>query len=64
MVERDCELALKTRASVVIQHISAKKSVEAVRSYWRRGARVHGEVTPQHFSLTEDIVLTKAALHG
>ena len=62
MVERDCELALKTRASVVIQHISAKKSVEAVRSYWRRGARVHGEVTPQHFSLTEDIVLTKGSL--
>ena len=62
MVERDCELALKTRASVVIQHISAKKSVEAVRSCWRRGARVHGEVTPQHFSLTEEIVLTKGSL--
>lgn len=62
MVERDCALALKTRASVVIQHISAKESVAAVRSYWRRGARVHGEVTPQHFSLTEDIVLEKGSL--
>lgn len=62
MVERDCALALKTRASVVIQHISAKESVEAVRSYWRRGARVHGEVTPQHFSLTEDIVPEKGSL--
>lgn len=62
MVERDCALALKTRASVVIQHISAKKSVEAVRSYWSRGARIHGEVTPQHFSLTEDIVLEKGSL--
>ncbi len=62
MVERDCKLALKTRAQVVIQHISAKESVDAVRTYWRRGARVHGEVTPQHFSLTEEIVLEKGSL--
>lgn len=62
MVERDCALALKTRAHVVIQHISAKESVEAVRTYWHRGAKVHGEVTPQHFSLTEEIVLKKGSL--
>lgn len=62
MAERDCALALKTRAQVVIQHISAKETVEAVRKYWRRGAKVHGEVTPQHFSLTEEIVLEKGSL--
>ncbi|MDO5538758.1 MAG: dihydroorotase [Eubacteriales bacterium] len=62
MVERDCELAYKTRAKVVIQHISAAQSVEAVRRYWKKGAKVHGEVTPQHFSLTEEIVLEKGSL--
>lgn len=62
MVERDCALALETRAKTVIQHISAAESVEAVRKYWRRGAKIHGEVTPQHFSLTEDIILEKGSL--
>lgn len=62
MVERDCEIAYRTRAKVVIQHISAGQSVEAVRKYWKLGAKVHGEVTPQHFSLTEDIVLDKGSL--
>lgn len=62
MVERDCALALETRAKTVIQHISAAESVEAVRRYWRRGAKIYGEVTPQHFSLTEDIVLEKGSL--
>ncbi|MBQ0001096.1 MAG: dihydroorotase [Clostridiales bacterium] len=62
LVERDCALALETKARTVIQHISAKESVEIVRKYWRRGARIYGEVTPQHFSLTEDIVLEKGSL--
>lgn len=62
MVERDCALALETRAKTVIQHISAAESVDAVRKYWRRGAKIHGEVTPQHFSLTEEIVLEKRSL--
>lgn len=62
MVRRDCELALKTRADVVIQHISAAETVDIIRDYWHRGARVHGEVTPQHFSLTEEIVLEKGSL--
>lgn len=62
LVERDCELALQTKARTVIQHISSKESVEIVRKYWRRGARIYGEVTPQHFSLTEDIVLEKGSL--
>lgn len=62
LVERDCELALKTRAKVVIQHISAAESVEAVRKFWRRGAKIYGEVTPQHFSATEELVLEKGSL--
>ena len=62
MVRRDCELILQTRAKTVIQHISSAESVEAVRQCWRRGGRIYGEVTPQHFSVTEDLVLEKGAL--
>ena len=62
MVERDCELAYETGAKVVIQHVSAAKSVEVIRRYQEKGATVYGEVTPQHFSLTEDIVLEKGSL--
>lgn len=62
MVERDCALALQTRADVVIQHVSAAETVEIIRNYWHRGARVHGEVTPQHFSATEELVLEQGSL--
>ena len=62
MVRRDCDLVLQTRAKTVIQHISSAESVEAVRQCWRRGGRIYGEVTPQHFSVTEDLVLEKGAL--
>ena len=62
MAERDCELALTTRAKTVIQHISAAETVDVVRRYWRRGAKIYGEVTPQHFSATEDLVLEKGSL--
>ena len=62
MVQRDCELALQTRAKTVIQHISSAQSVEAVRQCWKKGGKIYGEVTPQHFSATEDLVLEKGAL--
>ena len=62
LAERDCGIALRTRAEVVIQHISAARTVDVVRDYWHRGAKVHGAVTPQHFSLTEEIVLQKGSL--
>lgn len=57
MVARDCMIALATRASVCIQHISSAYSVEMVRLAKRLGADVHAEATPHHFTLTEDAVL-------
>ena len=33
-----------------------------MRQCWRKGGRIYGEVTPQHFSVTEDLVLEKGAL--
>jgi dihydroorotase len=62
MVARDCMLALETGATICIQHISSAVSVELVRTAKRLGADVHAEATPQHFSLTEDIVLEKGTL--
>ncbi|MDO4633147.1 MAG: dihydroorotase [Eubacteriales bacterium] len=62
MVERDCAIALETGAKLDIQHISAKESVEIVRRAKAAGADVHGEVTPQHFSANEELVLAKGCL--
>ncbi len=56
MVDRDCRLARETGASIVIQHISAKETVDLIRKAKKSGARVWGEATPHHFSLTEDAV--------
>jgi len=56
LVNRDCKLARETGATVVIQHVSAKESLDIIRKAKRNGAKVWAEVTPQHFSLTEDAV--------
>lgn len=57
LVARDCMIALDTGASVDIQHISSGRSVEMVRLAKRLGAKVWAEVTPHHFTLTEEAVL-------
>lgn len=50
-------LALHSGASVCIQHISSKNSVELVRTAKKLGANIHAEATPHHFTLTEEAVL-------
>ena len=62
MVERDIEIAERTGAEIVVQHISAAESVSAIRNAQKRGVRVHAEATPHHFTLTEDAVLKYGAL--
>ena len=57
MTARDCIMALDTGASVCIQHISSKNSVELVRTAKKLGADIHAEATPHHFTLTEEAVL-------
>lgn len=59
LVARDCMLALHTGCTVVIQHVSTAASVYQLRMAQRMGAKVIAEVTPHHFSLTEETVLTK-----
>lgn len=62
LVARDCLLALRSGAHVVIQHISSGRSVELVRMFRSMGARLHAEATPHHFTLTEDAVLEYGTL--
>lgn len=62
LVARDCMIALHTGASVNIQHMSSRHGVEAVRHARAMGAQVAAEVTPHHFTLTEEAVLEHGTL--
>lgn len=62
MVARDCMLALQSHASVVIQHISSKNSVELVRTAKKLGADIHAEATPHHFTLNDTALLVYGTL--
>lgn len=62
LVARDCMLALRSGASVVIQHISSGRSVELVRMFKSLGADLHAEATPHHFTLTDEAVLKYGTL--
>src|ERR1700688_4782802 len=55
-VARDVQLAELTGARLHIAHLSAKSSLEQVRSEKRRSLRVTCEVTPHHFTLIDEDV--------
>ena len=56
MVMREIALAKKTGAQVHIMHLSTAGSVELVKAAKSSGVNVTAEVTPHHFSLTDDEV--------
>ena len=58
IVSRDILMAEYTGGRIHIAHISTRKSVEMVRDAKKRGIKVTAEVTPHHFSLTDDAVKT------
>ncbi len=55
-VARDCALAGYEDARIHICHVSARETVDEIRSAKQRGVRVTAEVTPHHLLLTEDAV--------
>ncbi|WP_155962942.1 dihydroorotase [Streptococcus ruminantium] len=61
MIARDAMIAYETGARVHIQHLSKAESVKVVEFAQCLGANVTAEVAPQHFSRTEDLLLTKGA---
>lgn len=62
MVKRDIDIAQKTGATIVVQHISAAESVEMIRQARREWVKVFAEATPHHFTLTQDAVKTHGTL--
>ena len=55
-VARDVLLAEYTGGRVHIAHISSARAVEIVREAKKRGVHVTAEVTPQHLTMTDDLV--------
>lgn len=55
-VARDALLAEYTGGRVHIAHISSARSVEIVRDAKKRGVKISAEVTPQHLTMTDDLV--------
>lgn len=55
-VVRDIILARETGAHIHIAHVSTKGAVEAVRRAKSEGIKVTCEVTPHHFSLSDEAV--------
>ncbi len=56
-VGRDLRLAEKAKAHIHITHISCKESVELIAKAKKKGINVTADVTPHHFSLSEEAVL-------
>ena len=56
MVERDVRLALEYETDISIQHISSEEAVELVRRAKKKSPHVFAEVTPHHFTLTQEAV--------
>ncbi len=57
-VARDILIAEYVGGKIHIQHISSKKSVELVREAKTRGVKITAEVTPHHFTLTDEELRT------
>jgi dihydroorotase len=56
MVERDLALAESEEWPLHLMHLSAGRSVEALRAARARGVRATGEVTPHHLCLTDEAI--------
>ena len=61
MAARDAMIAHATGAHLHIQHLSKAESVKVVEFAQAIGAPVTAEVAPQHFSKTEDLLLSKGS---
>lgn len=55
-VIRDCVLAKLTGAAVHIAHVSTRGAIDAVRRAKENGIRITCEVSPHHWTLTDDAV--------
>jgi dihydroorotase len=58
MVARDLALAAEVGRPIHLMHLSARESVDHLRSAREAGNRATGEVTPHHLCLTDEVVRT------
>ena len=58
IVMRGILMAEYTKGKFHVAHISTKKSVEMVREAKKAGINITAEVTPHHFTLTDDAIKT------
>jgi dihydroorotase len=58
MVSRDVALAEATRGRLHVMHVSSGGSIHIIRRAKKRGVRVTTEVTPHHFTLTDECLRT------
>ncbi|RKY42150.1 MAG: dihydroorotase [Candidatus Makaraimicrobium thalassicum] len=58
IIERDIQLAELTGTRLHIAHVSTSAGVEIIRGAKTRGVRVTAEVTPHHFTLTDEALKT------
>ncbi|MFH1196128.1 MAG: dihydroorotase [bacterium] len=58
IVARNIIIAEYVNARIHIQHISSKRSVEMVREAKKKGLNVTAELTPHHFTLTDESLKT------
>lgn len=57
LVARDCVLAYRTGGHIHIQHLSSSLSVDIIRFFKEKGARITCEVNPYHLLFTEEELL-------
>ncbi len=58
IVMRDILIAEYVKGKIHIAHISTKNAVDMVREAKKKGIKITAEVTPHHFTLTDDAVKT------
>lgn len=56
-VARDIALAELTGAHLHLTHLSTRESIELVRAAKKKGVKITADVTPHHFTLTEEAVV-------
>ena len=61
-VERGIKLARKTGARAHFTHVSTKQSVDLIRNAKKEGLAITCDVTPHHFTLTDERVLEVGSL--
>lgn len=62
MIKRDIEMARRLGLKIHLCHISTKESVKMIREAKKDGVKVTCEVTPHHFTITDEAIKDKKSI--